>query len=230
MTDDAKEVVCINCGRAAPHLYQQYCSTVLKLTECTHCGKVVDKYVEYDVVLVVLDLILQDLCAYRHILLNAKLKNYWRLATLFVLCDAYYKWIERRSADFPNDSLLIYDLEWRFYQCLLQSVVETAVFVVAILILHLVLTSQPDRLNTRQIVNSVIAGFYGNVLVVLAIVWQLHQTWSYVVLTQIFIFISQVQVQRAVSALFTSVGRAVAAVIIATGFKRVTGMIISAFF
>uniref|UniRef100_A0A914VK25 Protein ARV n=1 Tax=Plectus sambesii TaxID=2011161 RepID=A0A914VK25_9BILA len=124
---------------------------------------------------------------------KAIVQNYWRLATLFVLCDAYYKWIERRSADFPNDSLLIYDLEWRFYQCLLQSVVETAVFVTAILILHLILTSQPDRLNTRQIVNSVIAG---NVLVVLAIVWQLHQTWSYVVLTQIFIFISQAQVQR----------------------------------
>uniref|UniRef100_A0A914X4N1 Uncharacterized protein n=1 Tax=Plectus sambesii TaxID=2011161 RepID=A0A914X4N1_9BILA len=61
------------------------------------------------------------------------LENYWRLATLFVLCDAYYKWIERRSPDFPNDSLLNYDLEWRFYQCLLQSVVETADFVAAIL-------------------------------------------------------------------------------------------------
>uniref|UniRef100_A0A914WFZ3 Uncharacterized protein n=1 Tax=Plectus sambesii TaxID=2011161 RepID=A0A914WFZ3_9BILA len=112
----------------------------------------------------------------------------------------------------------------------MESVVETAVFVATILILHFILTSPPDRLNTRQIVNSVIAGSYGNVLVVLAIVWQLHQTWSYVVLTQIFIFISQVQVQRAVSALFSSVGRAVAAVIIATGFKWVTGMIISAFF
>lgn len=38
------------------------------------CRKVVDKYVEYDIVLIVIDLILQYIGAYRHILLNSKYK------------------------------------------------------------------------------------------------------------------------------------------------------------
>ncbi|TKR87347.1 hypothetical protein L596_011758 [Steinernema carpocapsae] len=43
-----------------------------------------------------------------------------------------------------------------------------------------------------------LTGFYGNVFVVLAIVWQLHAEWPYRYLTQLFILISHVQVHRTI--------------------------------
>ncbi len=85
--------VCIHCGEEAAELYRQYSATVLKLKQCVclafptktgqnptfellqeSCGRIVDEYMEYDLVLVLLDLLLQRLPAYRHLLFNSGFK------------------------------------------------------------------------------------------------------------------------------------------------------------
>lgn len=38
------------------------------------CGQIADKYVEYDTAIIIIDLILLKLVAFRHILLNTKFK------------------------------------------------------------------------------------------------------------------------------------------------------------
>ncbi|PIO58471.1 hypothetical protein TELCIR_20094 [Teladorsagia circumcincta] len=79
--------------------------------------------------LVVIDLIIHNISAYRHLLYNMKIqpfvivklqgvsknKVWWqehhvshvRLAVIFLFCDAYDKWISGRSGVYN-----IYDLEW----------------------------------------------------------------------------------------------------------------------
>lgn len=198
-----KMLVCIYCGSPAKELYRRYSETVLKLNQCSICGNTVDKYVEQDVVLILLDLLLLRLEAHRHVLFNSGLKSYWRLGVIFIICDAYYKWMIRRSqvGSDPNegsDRQDFYDLEWSFYICLVQATVETFVFVGAVL-LALKLSAQQERNRFQYVfvVKALMASFYGNVLVVMAIIWRLHLELSYIVLTKSFLFVSHLQVLQA---------------------------------
>jgi len=54
------------------------------------CGKPVDKYVEYDIVLIVLDLILHRLQVFRHMLFNVTISatTIFRLALLILVFAA----------------------------------------------------------------------------------------------------------------------------------------------
>lgn len=86
------------------------------------CNDVVDKYVEYDVTLTVVDLIMHYSHAYRHIIYNMPgkarlsivmdmftIQNILRLLILFIFCDAYDKWITERANGMEENK--IYDLE-----------------------------------------------------------------------------------------------------------------------
>ncbi|CAH0553945.1 unnamed protein product [Brassicogethes aeneus] len=90
---DAQKYYCINCGNAVNNLYKKYSETVLKLTECDNCKCIADKYVEYDIVLITVDIILLRITAYRHILHNFKFEKYWRLFLFIVLVESYSEWI-----------------------------------------------------------------------------------------------------------------------------------------
>lgn len=48
------------------------------------------------------------------------LQSYFRLGLVFLLCDSYFKWVTLRNLD--TESMQIYELEWRFYACFLQSI------------------------------------------------------------------------------------------------------------
>ncbi|KAJ8920496.1 hypothetical protein NQ315_005365 [Exocentrus adspersus] len=83
---------CINCGSPVTYLYKKYSETVLKLTECKHCKNVADKYVEYDTLFVVIDLILLKVSAFRHVLLNVQFKNFWKLSIILLFLETYSSW------------------------------------------------------------------------------------------------------------------------------------------
>lgn len=62
--------ICINCVSPLPALYEQYAGGHIRLSLCQYCHTVADKYIEYDNVLLFLDLILIKPSAYRHTIYN----------------------------------------------------------------------------------------------------------------------------------------------------------------
>ncbi|XP_046390774.1 protein ARV1 isoform X3 [Ischnura elegans] len=70
---------CINCGSAVGELFKEYSPSVLKMSNCGNCQKMADKYIEYDPVIVIIDLALLNRQAYRHVIFNTSFK---RLAIL----------------------------------------------------------------------------------------------------------------------------------------------------
>jgi len=62
--------VCVECGAQVPNLYMEFSHENIKLTRCVACNQVADKYIEYELVLVVIDIILHRIQAYRHVLFN----------------------------------------------------------------------------------------------------------------------------------------------------------------
>jgi len=205
MPETSKHFVCVNCLTPADSLYTIYSQDVIRITECKTCGNCVDLYVEYDNVLIFIDLILQYSTAYRHFLLNIKFETYLRLIFIFLLCNAYNNWIERRTEgpeheEDENESK-IFDLELRFYQALAQSFVEMVVYSVTEMSILYALGKHkyfisPFGNNFRFFFEATLMSFYGNIFVVFSIIWRLHKQWTFRFLTQLFIAISHIQVQK----------------------------------
>lgn len=64
-------MICIECGTFnIDCLYDRYESDYIKLTICPSCGKVVDKYIEFDNVILFIDVLLLKRQAYRHLAYN----------------------------------------------------------------------------------------------------------------------------------------------------------------
>ncbi len=58
---------CVECLESCSSLYRQYSSpNAVILTRCPNCGQNVDPYVERELLLVIMDLLLLRKCAYRH--------------------------------------------------------------------------------------------------------------------------------------------------------------------
>ena len=67
--------ICIHCGSSISALYERYGGGHIRLSLCQYCNNVADKYVEYDNVLLFIDLILIKPCAYRHTIYNVFLSS-----------------------------------------------------------------------------------------------------------------------------------------------------------
>lgn len=115
--------VCTNCGHmlvkrrdGAPvkELFDEDLhskSGIIRLLGCAACGAAVaDKYIEYEGVLILIDLVLQAKEAYRHVIFNG---DYTRLilkmTLLTVICDGYIGWASLSSAG------EFFEQEYQFY-------------------------------------------------------------------------------------------------------------------
>jgi hypothetical protein len=124
--------VCVECGaRTSDQLYLGYGDAVaaaaaasgdvqskasIRLTRCRTCDALLDRYLEYDPVLVVVDLILHKSEVYRHLLFNSTSFSPWARRSLranvaiffflMVLFDAHTKWridiVTAADAAFPT--------------------------------------------------------------------------------------------------------------------------------
>ncbi|XP_014204170.1 protein ARV1 isoform X1 [Copidosoma floridanum] len=88
---------CINCGAHVDKLYRRYSPSVLKIVKCENCGKFADKYVEYDPVIVLVDLVLLEKPAYRHLLYNNDFNAYWKLLIVLILGESFRQWTNREE-------------------------------------------------------------------------------------------------------------------------------------
>ena len=71
--DYSYDYACISCLQPTPRLYKQYSTKHnIRLEQCTKCAKDVDKYIEYELLLKLMDVVLFRKLAYRHLLFNNK--------------------------------------------------------------------------------------------------------------------------------------------------------------
>ena len=124
---------CIECGERANDLFTKGARLEgVKPSTCEHCKNLVDQYVEFDTILVVLDLMLLKKRAFSHVLFNIPMKaGVLKLWVMMLFADAYYKWWRMLEVESirgaGNDSKTKTDysrLELQFYALLLQKLVE----------------------------------------------------------------------------------------------------------
>ncbi|XP_049952526.1 uncharacterized protein LOC126468642 isoform X3 [Schistocerca serialis cubense] len=126
MQNDRCQYECIHCGNQIQDLFKKYSATVLKLTECQNCKNIADKYIEYDPVIVMIDLVLLNEQAYRHILWNTGFEGHWKLAAVLLLAETYCEWVSMKKQYSPlsnggyKSTELMFEGEKYFYITCLQ--------------------------------------------------------------------------------------------------------------
>ncbi|EMD64756.1 hypothetical protein COCSADRAFT_36133 [Bipolaris sorokiniana ND90Pr] len=113
--------ICISCRTPVRTLYTTYSKADdralgkgVRLTQCPHCKKFADKYVEHDFVVLFIDLVLIKAEVYRHLLFNRLERgddrfdrSILRLGILLLLFDVYLTWARIEKIPLPADSLLL---------------------------------------------------------------------------------------------------------------------------
>lgn len=99
--------VCVSCGaEQAPGTQSviYYSESSIALARCLQCKEYLDFYVEFEFLLILLDLMLHRVSAFRHVLFNRVIKNgvYVRAFILLLIIDMF------TSGWKSNDTLVIY--------------------------------------------------------------------------------------------------------------------------
>ncbi|TNM94730.1 hypothetical protein fugu_017489 [Takifugu bimaculatus] len=162
---------CVECSHESPELYRDYRNGILKITICDSCKKPVDKYIEYDLVIILIDAILCKTQAFRHILFNTSLNIHWKLCVFCLLCEAYLRWsVLHGSEQNPDPADLIrYTKEWEFYQMFGLAALELSAFCSGLL---LFLWAAVGGLEVRALLRALLLSGYGKVLLIPAVIWE----------------------------------------------------------
>ena len=77
---------------------------------------------------------------------------------IFILADAYNKWILRQT---NLISARVYDLEWHFYEALVKSAIECAVYLLGSYLISTFFVENTKMHSFKFFVGRSIVGFFG---------------------------------------------------------------------
>jgi len=202
--------ICVNCGAQAKDKSGNYMEEsydhglyiktgIIKLLECKQCNKIVDKYIEYERCLVLLDLALQVPSAYRHVIVNCcageggdRINTKFLLKLVFVtlIIDGFCKWQETNEISKQknlNDEFLVEKMEaidfihqeYQFYSQIgvslvgLFTYVLTAMFIcVGHKITRRLLKKSEDKSGWRHVFSGLLLSYCSRSLKLMALLWQ----------------------------------------------------------
>ncbi|XP_077408581.1 protein ARV1 isoform X2 [Vanacampus margaritifer] len=197
---------CIECNEKATELHRDYTNGILKITICSSCQKPVDKYIEYDPVIILIDAILCKTQAFRHILFNTSLDIHWKLCMFCLLCEAYLRWSlghRSESSDDPAD-IIRYTKEWEFYRMVALAALERLAFCGGVL-LFLWVTAMASHVgggygavDLHLLLRALLLSCYGKVLLVPAVIWEHDFLPLCLGFIKIFVLTSNMQAVRVI--------------------------------
>ncbi|KAK0182929.1 hypothetical protein PV327_001014 [Microctonus hyperodae] len=154
-----------------------------------------DKYIEYDPVIVLVDLVLLEKSAYRHLLYNSAFKSYWKLMVVLLLSESFRVWssveghnitdgLTQNNSTDKNDS---FDRERSFYTLLCHTTLSLSSFVFTVIIATelrwLILNTRPPKYKTSDLIRALIVGGCAKLLTLLGLVWEhVAQDFHYILI------------------------------------------------
>ncbi|KAF4092083.1 hypothetical protein AMELA_G00016850 [Ameiurus melas] len=192
---------CIECNEEACELYRDYRNGIVKITICRSCAKPVDKYIEYDPVIILIDAILCKIQAFRHILFNTRINIHWKLCVFCLLCEAYLRWSRLQSSEVTGDpaDIIRYAKEWDFYGMFALASLELGVYCAGVLaVLWCVRKLDGVSVDTSDLLKALLLSCYGKVLLIPAVIWEHDYSPLCFALIRVFVLTSNAQAVRAI--------------------------------
>ncbi|XP_004854720.1 protein ARV1 isoform X2 [Heterocephalus glaber] len=216
---------CIECNQEASELYRDYNHGVLKLTICKSCQKLVDKYIEYDPVIILINAILCKAQVYRHILFNTKINIHGKLCMFCLLCEAYLRWwqLQDSNQNTAPDDLIRYAKEWDFYRMFAVASLEQSAFFIGIftfLCMERVKTAK-KRPDFGLLLKGLLLSSYGKLLLIPAVIWEHDYTPLCLRLIKVFVLTSNFQAIRVT----LNINRVLSLLAVLSGLLLESGMV-----
>ncbi|KAJ1902240.1 sterol homeostasis protein, partial [Coemansia sp. IMI 209127] len=182
--------VCIECGRPVTSLYTEYGVGHIRLTQCNNCKSFADKYVEHDVVIVFIDMLLHKPQAYRHLLVNtlefrqpAMERNVGKLCILLVLFSVYIDWFRlEEGGRLRNQNELLFGQQLSFATqylfILVLSAIDAAALLAGVLLASIILQrsfKQTKRWATMA--TALTISSFGKVLMIMLVIWEYNEPY-----------------------------------------------------
>ncbi|KAK4883522.1 hypothetical protein RN001_006841 [Aquatica leii] len=170
-----EKYTCINCGNPIGELCKKYSETVLKLVNCVKCKNVADKYIEYDIIIVIIDLILLRKEAYRHILYNTDFQSHWKLAVMLQMMEVYSEWILTSKKKYNTASYVYSAGDVQLYMLSLRVIFRTLCSLLIILLLTIVYNKIKKQSNSwgflKTVWKAMILANFGWFLLLPSLIW-----------------------------------------------------------
>ncbi|XP_033873986.3 protein ARV1 isoform X1 [Acipenser ruthenus] len=192
---------CIECSQEANELHRDYSNGVLKITICKSCQKPVDKYIEYDPVIILIDAILCKAQAYRHIIFNTTLNIHGKLFVFCLLCEAYLRWSQLQGSKQSSDpaDIIRYTKEWDFYRMFGLAALELMMFLVGVFtFLWLIKGYLKTIFEPAMMLKALLLSSYGKLLVIPAVIWEHDYSPLCLHLIKVFVLTSNSQAVRVI--------------------------------
>ncbi|KAG9347520.1 hypothetical protein JZ751_005088 [Albula glossodonta] len=192
---------CVECNSNANELHRDYSNGILKITICDSCQRPVDKYIEYDPVIILIDAILCKTQAYRHIIFNTKTNIHGKLCVFCLLCEAYLRWSQLQGSEQSSDpaDIIRYTKEWDFYGMFGLAALELSVFLSGVLaFLWLVRGFLRSSLQLPLLLKALLLSSYGKLLLIPAVIWEHDYSPLCFSLIKLFVLTSNSQAIRVI--------------------------------
>ncbi|KAG8653393.1 hypothetical protein MANES_05G014900v8 [Manihot esculenta] len=126
---------CVQCGFGIKTLFVQYSPGNIRLMKCENCKAIADEYIECELMIILIDLILHKPKAYRHLLYNVLNQQtveleglLWKSTVTFLLFDAYRSLLLLRNKEEQSSALSFPSLVWRSQQIFMDVFVGNLIF------------------------------------------------------------------------------------------------------
>ncbi|KAI8921536.1 Arv1 protein [Entophlyctis helioformis] len=170
--------VCIECGEPVNNLYIEYGRGNIKLLQCDKCQTFADKYLEYDFVIIFIDMLLHKRPVYRHLLFNrlSYTPAGWnsglvKLAILLVLFEVYMKWFRLDRMDKAVAPAHV-ALHAQYIYILGICAIETFMFHLGVrLCAGIVTRGTLTRQQYNQMSMALVVSSFGKILLIVMVVW-----------------------------------------------------------
>ncbi|CAO3587914.1 unnamed protein product [Absidia cylindrospora] len=175
---------CVECGTSVQDLYTKYSEDNIRLTSCDHCHQFADKYIEYDFVIIFIDMLLLKPQVYRHLLFNRISQtghgiesNITRFAILLILFEVYIKWFRLERCCTQYNSIFIHKpLYYQYLYILALCILEFVVFHCCVcLTLRVYYQNQDKVIRYNYISMALIISSFGKMLLILMVIWEYEQ-------------------------------------------------------
>ncbi|XP_014342342.1 protein ARV1 isoform X2 [Latimeria chalumnae] len=162
------------------------------------CQKPVDKYIEYDPVIILINAILCKTQAYRHIIFNTNINIHWKLCVFCLLCEAYLRWSQLQGSEQDSDptDLIRYAKEWEFYRMYGIASLELTAFLIGVFAVLWLQRPRFMKEKTTLLLKSLLLSCYGKLLLIPAVIWGHDYSFLCLWLIKMFVLTSNSQAIR----------------------------------
>ncbi|CAM8937977.1 unnamed protein product [Rhodiola kirilowii] len=174
------ELMCVQCGFPVEKLYVQYSPGNIRLMKCPRCKQVADEYIECEIMIPLIDLILHKPKAYRHLLHNVLNRGsmnleglMWKSILGFLVLDTYRMLILVRSVEEWSSSISFSSLVWRLGKVVMDVLFGNFLFFVILFCGFKIMRMKSDGVSRyKDLLLTVLVSSYFKILLVSMMVWE----------------------------------------------------------